>query len=120
MMLRESFLNFAYLIVAITGIILLSFYSASNAGLQVKINEINDLMIDSIVIVNAKIDSYYLKTNLFLQLNDGTGKIKAIKFNPSIEDMLFIEENTFIQVKGKISKNNETLTLIVQEMKAWK
>jgi len=116
-MLKE---NFFYLIVSLTGILLLYFYSFSSAGINLKINELTDSMLDSIIVINARIDSYYLRENLFLQLNDGTGKIKAVKFNPEINDLIFVQENKFVKVKGKLTKKNESFELIVLELNSWK
>ena len=108
-----------YLVVALLGLLLLFFYSVNSTEVEVKISELNNSFLDSTVIVKARIDSYYMRKNLFLFLNDGSAKIKAIKFNPSINDLIIVENNKFIEVKARVNKNKNSIELIVEEMKAW-
>jgi len=86
----------------------------------VKISEIDETLAGWPVKVNAKIHSYYEKDNVaFLQLYDGTGKIKAVLFRPSEEQRQAIGKNKFASFEGKIKIYREELEIVVEGIEEW-
>lgn len=114
-MLREKWLNRVSLIVAVCGVIIIVFYSVNIEPLKVNVFEINENLLEQNVLIEGRIDSSYLTKNvLIFELNDGTGKIKAVKFSPEKNDLLLIHKNAFLRVEGRVTLYKNEIEIIVE------
>ncbi len=107
------------LITAVAGVISLLLLSYVFEPREASIAEISDSMLESRVIVKARVDSAVQRETVsFFQLNDGTGKIKAVIFNPSKTQRKLISKNSFITVEGKVQLYNGSLEIVVERVSA--
>lgn len=113
-MLQEEWLNRLSLVVGICGVIIILFWSFYAAPLEVSVGQITEQMLEESVVVEGRIDkSYFVKNVLIFELNDGTGKIKGIKFNPEGEDFALIRKNNFLKVEGRVELYKGELEIVV-------
>jgi len=119
-MVRQESLARIALCVSVLGITLLFLLAETVATKQVKIQDIGPETVGWRVRVNARVDSFSQKENIaFLELFDGTGKIKAVLFNPKREQLAFLGKNSFASFEGKIQLYKGELELVVQEVEQW-
>lgn len=57
------------------------------------------------------------KNTLFFEISNN-GKIKAVKFNPTQNDVLIVQENNYIKAIGTIQEYKNQLEIIVEEVTA--
>ena len=118
-MLQQERISQIALLVSIAGVALLLLSAELLEARQVKIGEIDETMIGLEVRVEARVLSKYEKDNIvFMQLYDGTGKIKAVVFNASEEQRALIGKG-FASFEGKVQLYREELELVVEEVRQW-
>ncbi len=119
-MLQQETISAIALCVSLTGIVMLFAFAESLEARQVQIGEIDEALLGWHVKINAKIlSSYQLDSTVFLQLYDGTGKIKAVLFKPSKQQQELIGKNTFASFEGKVQLYKNELEIIVEQVKEW-
>ena len=108
------------LISAIAGIAFLFALTTAFESAQANISELNEQMAGGSVLLKGRVDSAWSsKGTLFFQLNDGTGKMQAVIFNPSEEQKQVIAKNAFVAVTGKVQVYKNALEIIVAKVEAW-
>lgn len=108
------------MISAIAGIALLFALTSAFEPAPANIGELNEQMAGSSVLLKGRVDSVWgRQNNLFFQLNDGTGKMQAVIFNPSEEQRQLIAKNAFIAVSGKVQVYKNALEIIVAKVESW-
>ncbi len=108
------------MISAIAGIAFLFALSYAFEPAQANISELNEQMAGSSVLLKGRVDSVWSRqATLFFQLNDGTGKMQAVIFNPSEEQRQLIAKNAFVAVTGKVQVYKNKLEIIVTKVEAW-
>jgi len=96
----KKFIRFCFLGVVL-GIILIYIVSLNLNVLHVKISEISDDNIGDIVNVSGKISKVTSsKGHTFFDLNDGSGKIKIVLWNDTLEYLEYKNINTEIIKEG--------------------
>jgi aspartyl/asparaginyl-tRNA synthetase len=119
-MLKQETISLIALASSVLGVIMLVFFAESFEAREVKVEEIDESLAGWPVKVNAKVESAYLKENTaFLQLYDGTGKIKAVIFRPSPEQQSLASKNSFACFKGKVQVYRNELEIIVEGVEPW-
>ncbi|GEM_PF-2762505 len=103
--------------IAIFGMVSLVLLEQIFAPQKIQISEINDsLEGKKIIAIGQAKNSFARENTLFFDL-ENNGKIKAVKFSPSKEEIILANENRFLQVTARVQKFRGNLELIVQEMK---
>ena len=119
-MLQQEKISRIALCVSVTGLALLFAFAEGFEPRTAKIREINESLLGWHVKLNAKVASSYQKdSTLFMQLYDGTGKIKAVLFKPSREQQALIGKNMFASFEGKVQFYRNELEIIVEGMEKW-
>ena len=105
----------------VLGIVVVDLASENVVAEQVKIGEIGEGLVESRARVNARIVSRRESNgNIFLELYDGTGKIKAVAFNLENESKRIIRENNFAEFEGKIKLYKNELEIVVDRVREWR
>jgi DNA/RNA endonuclease YhcR with UshA esterase domain len=119
-MLRQETVSRISLLVSIAGVSLLFLFAEAVQPREVKIQEIDQSLLEWNVKLNAKVlSSYQHKNTVFMQLYDGTGKIKAVLFRPSEEIRPLIAKDSFASFEGKVQLYEEELELVVKRVMEW-
>ncbi len=119
-MLGQERISAIALCVSIFGVALLLLFSEVIEARQVKIQEIDNSMLDWHVVLNARVESVWQKNDtIFMQLYDGTGKIKAVLFKPSREQQALIGKNMFASFEGKVQFYRNELEIVVERVEKW-
>ena len=105
--------------IAVTGILLLYFYSFSLTPTQINLSELQSLSENKTVLVQAKTEKAIIKQSLILILNDGTSTETAIKINPSFQDIELIKKTKFLEMTARVSTYNGKKQLLIKDMKEW-
>ncbi len=118
-MIRQEKISLIALIVSVAGLAML-FWAAENLeAKEIKIDEIDKASIGQYVKIDAQIVSYYNNGNTaFMQLYDGTGKLKAVSFQQG-EQKAAIGKNSFASFEGKIELYKNELELVVEKVNKW-
>lgn len=119
MISREGVSRIA-LCVSVCGIALLLLLAESLDSRHVKIKDIGMETVGWRVRVNARIDSFSQRDGIaFMQLYDGTGKIKAVMFKPGREEQALLGKNGFATFEGKVQLYKGELELVVLGVEQW-
>ena len=119
-MLRQENISRIAALVSITGVSLLFLFAETLQPREVKIQEINQSLLEWNVKIDAKVLSSHQRENIaFLQLYDGTGKIKAVLFRPSEEEQPLIAKGNFASFEGRIQLYRNELELVVERVGEW-
>jgi aspartyl/asparaginyl-tRNA synthetase len=87
---------------------------------EVSIAEIDENLVECRVRVSAQVaSSYRNQETLFLELYDGTGKIKAVVFKAEGERFAGIGKNSFAEFSGKVKLYKGELEIIVEAVEPW-
>ena len=107
------------LLASIAGILLLLAMAESIEPKEMKIEEITVEKEGLQAKVNARIEEFSQRQGIaFMQLYDGTGKIKAIAFKA--EKVERLGKGMFASFEGKIQIYKGELELVVERVKEWK
>lgn len=113
-MLREEWLFRLSFFVGVLGVLLIGIYSFYAEPMQLRVNEVTELLVDETVLLEGRVDkSYFAKGVLIFELNDGSGKIKCVKLNPEGEDFRAVRKNAFLKVKGRVGVYKGELEILV-------
>ncbi len=119
-MLRGYSIARLALITSVAGAFFLFFLSQAFQARETKIGEISEAMLGQCISVKAKVDSAFYKDNFVLfQLNDGSGKIKAVIFNPSREQRILLQKNSFVRLQGKVQLYEGQLEVVAEAVEQW-
>ena len=119
-MLRQENISRIAVLVSITGVSLLFLFAETLQPKEVKIQEIGQSLLEWNVKINAKVlSSHQRDSTAFLQLYDGTGKIKAVLFRPSEEEQPLIAKGSFASFEGRIQLYRDELELVVERVSEW-
>lgn len=115
-MLREYWLNRIALACGTIGAVLLFYYACMAAPSPATIGQLDNGAPDKKVIVQAMVDSAFVKgQTLFFTLDDGN-KIKAVKFAPSATDKFFAQKGAFVAVTGTVKEYGGALELVAEKI----
>ena len=107
------------LLASIAGILLLLAIAQTIEPKEMKIKEIAIKDEGIYAKVNARIEEFSQRQGIaFMQLYDGTGKIKAIAFKA--EKFPELEKGMLAGFEGKIQIYKEELELVVEKVNEWK
>jgi len=83
-----------------------------------RIDSISEANTGEKIVVNGAIKNLKIKnSNAFFELED-ISRIKAVYFNPSTKQMLFLKENQLVQAEASVSIYKNELQLIVSEVRS--
>jgi len=120
-MLGQQHISRIALCIAVAGVLGLLFFEQGIEVESAKIGGIDESKIGNAVKVNALVESAFKKENvLFLQLYDGTGKIKAVLFSPKEEQSTILQKGNFASIEGKVQSYENELEIIVEKAEKWK
>ena len=118
-MLRRK-MNLLCLAAAVFGIGVMCIAAEAVEAKQVSIGEIGEGNLETRVFVRAMVASRReSKGNLFLELYDGTGRIRAVAFGLGKEGKRVLAENDFAEFQGKVKMYEGSLELVVEEIREW-
>ncbi len=107
------------LLVSISGILLLLAMAQAIEPKEMKIEEIKIENEGLYVKINAKVEEFSQRQGIaFMQLYDGTGKIKAIAFEA--EKFPELGKGMLASFEGKIQIYKGELELVVEKAEEWK
>jgi len=119
-MLQQERISLIALCISVSGVLALLFFAQAFEAKEVKIKNIDESLIEWQVRVNAKVVSSSQKDNIaFLQLYDGTGRIKAVIFGPKEEQQKLIAKGSFASFEGKVKLYREELEIVVERVVEW-
>ena len=105
---------------ATAGVLFLFLLSLVLEPVEASIAEIDESMQGLTVSVSARVDSVLHKeTFVIFTLNDGTGKLKVVVFNPSNEQRQLLQRNNFVSVEGKIQVYKNELEMVAKSVGQW-
>ncbi len=117
--MKQERIALVALLASIIGIALLFAASEAIEPKEMKIREIRPEYEGLQAKINAKIESFSQRQGIaFMQLYDGTGKIKAIAFEA--EKFPELEKGMLASLEGKIQIYKGELELVVEKVKEWK
>ena len=117
--MKQERIALVALLASISGIALLFAMAESIEPKEMKIGEIGFEDDGLYAKVNARIESFSQRQGIaFMQLYDGTGKIRAIAFEA--EKFLELEKGMLAGFEGKIQIYKGELELVVEKVKEWK
>ena len=117
--MKQERIALVALLASITGIALLFAMSEAIEPKEMKIGEIGFEEEGLQAKVNARIDSFSQRQGIaFMQLYDGTGKIKAIAFKA--EKFPELKKGMLACFEGKIQIYKGELELVVEKVEEWK
>lgn len=120
MILTENRLRLAAIAISVIGLASLAIIEHATQPVAPKISEINSSFEGKKAIITGKAQNAFVKKNtLFFELHEKSA-IKAVKFNPSEEDIFLARKNGFIQASGRIQKFREELEIVVEKMEELK
>lgn len=107
------------LLASISGILLLLAIAQTIEPKEMKIQEITIKEEGLQVKINARVEEFNQRQGIaFMQLYDGTGKIKAIAFKA--EKFPELKKGMLADFEGKIQIYKEELELVVEKVNEWK
>ena len=119
-MIRQETIARISLLAAITGMAGLFLADSLFEEKEVRIGDIDESLVEWKVKFNAQVLSSYQKgETIFLQLYDGTGKIKAVWFNTNQDQLKLVGKNSFASFSGKVKIYEEELELVVETVEEW-
>ena len=117
--MQQEKIALAALLASIAGILLLFAMAEAIEPKEMKIGEIGFEDKGLYAKVNARIESFSQKNGIaFMQLYDGTGKIKAVAFEAN--KVTGLRKGTLASIEGKIQIYENELELVVEKVKEWK
>ncbi len=100
------------------GIIGLFIWSGFAGAERVGLSEIGEKHLGKEVIVRGEVEWVrFSKGVLIFGLVQGTGKINAVVFSPSFDDMLVVRGENLIEVKGKVENYQGSLEIVAGEVR---
>jgi len=118
-MLRELSTARIAAAVAIAGLSILIFLELSTTAERMSIAEAINAAEGKIVIVRGVIENTSAtEHNIYFSLNDGK-TITVILRNPTAEQINLIRKNSFVEVKGRISKFRERKIIYAEKVLPW-
>jgi len=103
------------LILGIIGLILLCLILPEEKNIS--INEIENFSIGEMVTISGIMKNLSItKQNAFFEI-ENNGRINAVYFNPSINQMLLLRENEILIATGTITSYKNKKELIIKEVK---
>lgn len=119
-MVGRVFIARAALCLAAAGVALLLFLDSGSAPDPVKISSIGGEMAGQQVALNARVlSSYQRGSTVFLELYDGSGKIRAVLFRPNPEKLALVGKNKFASFGGKVQVYGGSVELVVEAVEEW-
>lgn len=116
MVKRES-LALASLLCSVSGILALAALASQVEARPAKISELDESWLGTPVKLNAKVVSASQgKGMLFLELYDGTGKIRAVSFSP---EEAGVTKGGFATFEGKVQLYKGELELVIEKAEGW-
>ncbi|MCX6799064.1 MAG: OB-fold nucleic acid binding domain-containing protein [Candidatus Diapherotrites archaeon] len=87
---------------------------------EIWVSDVNVQIAGETVLLHGKVDSAFRKGNaLFFQLNDGSGKIKGVVFNPDEKESGLLQKNSFVAVRGKIQLYEGAPEIVAENLEKW-
>ena len=114
--MKQERIAFVALLASVTGIVLLFTAAEAIEPKEISIWEIGTENEGLQAKVNAKIESFSQRNGIaFMQLYDGTGRIKAVAFQA--EKFPELEKGIIASIEGKVQIYKGKLELVVEKVK---
>jgi len=110
----------ASLAISAAGVLFLLLASMHFEANTVEISGISNAMEGRLVSVNAKVlGAYQSKGTAFMELYDGTGRIKAVCFEPKGEMIKFFCKNCFASFEGRVQIYENAPEMVIERVSEW-
>jgi len=120
-MLQQQTISKIALLASMAGIATLFLLAENIEAKEVSIREIDEGMLDMHVLVKGQVmSSYQTNKTAIMELYDGTGKVKAVMFRPSKEQLVLLGKGSFASFEGKVQIYKEELEIVVERVEEWR